>query len=72
MCTPITWPGGRTGILRPACASSLRLSQGDANQLYHAVHDKLYALPDETRVFVGHDYQPNLRRATDVDGTPRA
>jgi hypothetical protein len=25
------------------------------------VHDVLYALPDETRVFVGHDYQPNGR-----------
>ena len=25
------------------------------------MHDKLYALPDATRVFVGHDYQPNGR-----------
>ena len=25
------------------------------------VHGKLYALPDATRVFVGHDYQPKGR-----------
>jgi len=35
--------------------------KGDAAALYHSVHDRLYALPDETRVFVGHDYQPNAR-----------
>jgi glyoxylase-like metal-dependent hydrolase (beta-lactamase superfamily II) len=35
--------------------------QGSANDLYHSVHDKLYALPDTTRVFVGHDYQPGGR-----------
>lgn len=35
--------------------------RGDAAALYVSVHDKLYALPDETRVFVGHDYQPNGR-----------
>jgi len=35
--------------------------KGDANALYTSVHDVLYALPDETRVFVGHDYQPNGR-----------
>jgi glyoxylase-like metal-dependent hydrolase (beta-lactamase superfamily II) len=35
--------------------------RGDAAELYHSVHDILYALPPETRVFVGHDYQPNGR-----------
>lgn len=35
--------------------------RGDAEALYHSVHDKLYALPDETRVFIGHDYQPGGR-----------
>ena len=35
--------------------------KGDADDLYTSVHDVLYALPDETRVFVGHDYQPNGR-----------
>jgi len=34
---------------------------GSADDLYTSVHDKLYALPDETRVFVGHDYQPGGR-----------
>ncbi|MDC0746086.1 MBL fold metallo-hydrolase [Polyangium mundeleinium] len=35
--------------------------EGSADALYTSVHDKLYALPDETRVFVGHDYQPGGR-----------
>lgn len=34
---------------------------GDSGNLYHSVHEKLYALPDTTRVFVGHDYQPGGR-----------
>ena len=34
---------------------------GSADDLYASVHEKLYALPDETRVFVGHDYQPDGR-----------
>lgn len=35
--------------------------RGDAEALYHSVHDRLYALPPTTRVFVGHDYQPGGR-----------
>ena len=35
--------------------------KGSAEDLYASVHDKLYALPDDTRVFVGHDYQPGGR-----------
>lgn len=35
--------------------------RGSAEQLYDSVHGRLYALPDETRVFVGHDYQPGQR-----------
>jgi len=35
---------------------------GSARALYHSVHDVLYALPNATRVFVGHDYQPGGRR----------
>jgi glyoxylase-like metal-dependent hydrolase (beta-lactamase superfamily II) len=35
--------------------------KGSADALYTSVHDRLYALPDETRVFVGHDYQPGGR-----------
>lgn len=34
--------------------------KGSADDLYASVQ-KLYALPDETRVFVGHDYQPGGR-----------
>lgn len=34
---------------------------GSASDLYTSVHDKLYKLSDETRVFVGHDYLPNGR-----------
>jgi glyoxylase-like metal-dependent hydrolase (beta-lactamase superfamily II) len=35
--------------------------RGSAADLYRSVHDRLYALPDATRVFVGHDYQPGGR-----------
>lgn len=34
---------------------------GSAETLYRSVHEGLYALPDSTRVFVGHDYQPGGR-----------
>lgn len=34
---------------------------GSADALYTSVHDRLYALPDATRVFVGHDYEPHGR-----------
>lgn len=32
--------------------------RGSADDLYTSVHEKLYTLSDETRVFVGHDYRP--------------
>lgn len=35
--------------------------RGSAAELYESVQ-KLYKLPDATRVFVGHDYQPNGRK----------
>jgi glyoxylase-like metal-dependent hydrolase (beta-lactamase superfamily II) len=35
--------------------------QGDAHDLYRSISKCLYALPDNTRVFVGHDYQPGGR-----------
>jgi glyoxylase-like metal-dependent hydrolase (beta-lactamase superfamily II) len=35
--------------------------KGDAKALYNSVQNVLYKLPEETRVFVGHDYQPNGR-----------
>lgn len=34
---------------------------GSAAQMYSSIHERLYALPDQTRVFVGHDYQPGGR-----------
>ncbi|MHA6477254.1 MBL fold metallo-hydrolase [Stutzerimonas sp. KH-1] len=30
---------------------------GDAHTLYRSIHDKLFQLPDETRVFLCHDYK---------------
>jgi glyoxylase-like metal-dependent hydrolase (beta-lactamase superfamily II) len=34
---------------------------GSAQSLYHSIHERLYRLPENVRVFVGHDYQPNGR-----------
>lgn len=34
---------------------------GSAENLYDSVTQKLYSLPDETRVFTAHDYQPGGR-----------
>lgn len=48
---------------------------GSAADLYRSVHERLYAFPDETRVFVGHDYQPNdrpLRFETTIGASKRA
>ena len=35
--------------------------KGSAETLYDSVTEKLYTLPDETRVFTAHDYQPGGR-----------
>jgi glyoxylase-like metal-dependent hydrolase (beta-lactamase superfamily II) len=35
--------------------------KGSADALYTSIHERLYTLPDASRVFVGHDYQPNGR-----------
>lgn len=34
---------------------------GSAIELYHSVHDRLYELPENTKVYTGHDYLPNGR-----------
>ena len=34
---------------------------GSAKRLYKSIVENIYTLPDETRVFVGHDYQPGGR-----------
>ena len=49
--------------------------RGSAEELFTAIHEKLYALPDATRVFVGHDCQPNqrpLRFETTIGASKRA
>ncbi len=35
--------------------------KGSASDLYDSIQDRLYSLPDDTRVFPGHDYLPNGR-----------
>lgn len=34
---------------------------GSAVDLYHSVHNRLYELPESTKVYTGHDYLPNGR-----------
>lgn len=34
---------------------------GSAEALYNSIKNRIYTLPDETRVFTGHDYQPDGR-----------
>ncbi len=34
---------------------------GSAVELYHSVHGRLYELPEDTKVYTGHDYLPNGR-----------
>lgn len=34
--------------------------QGDAGRLYDSVHKQLYSLPDDTRIYPGHDYKGML------------
>jgi len=35
---------------------------GSSKDLYHSIHEKLYKLSDNMRIFVGHDYQPGGRK----------
>ncbi len=34
---------------------------GSADDIYRSITERIYTLPEETRVFVGHDYQPGGR-----------
>ncbi len=34
---------------------------GSAHDLYNSVTERIYTLPDDTRIFVGHDYMPGGR-----------
>jgi hydroxyacylglutathione hydrolase len=45
-----------------------RLFEGDAKMMYTALCEKLAALPDETRVYCGHEYtEGNLRFAVTIE-----
>jgi glyoxylase-like metal-dependent hydrolase (beta-lactamase superfamily II) len=35
--------------------------KGSAKDLYHSIHENIYSLPDTTKIYVGHDYQPQGR-----------
>lgn len=44
--------------------------KGSAYELYHSISKILFSLPDETKVFVGHDYSPGgreMRYHTTID-----
>jgi glyoxylase-like metal-dependent hydrolase (beta-lactamase superfamily II) len=34
---------------------------GSSVDLYRSVHDRIYELPENTKVYTGHDYMPNGR-----------
>ncbi|MBY0554737.1 MBL fold metallo-hydrolase [bacterium] len=34
---------------------------GSASDLYHSIHGRIYELPENTKVYTGHDYLPNGR-----------
>jgi hydroxyacylglutathione hydrolase len=45
-----------------------RLFEGSAEQMYASLHDKLGALPDDTRIYCGHEYTvKNLRFAQSIE-----
>lgn len=39
---------------------------GDAHALYHSITEKLFRLPDDTRVWPEHDYQGRAVSSIDV------
>lgn len=39
---------------------------GSAHDLYNSITQRLYTLPDETRLFMGHDYQPGGREVMNI------
>jgi hydroxyacylglutathione hydrolase len=50
-----------------------RLFEGTPEMMFRALHVKLGALPDDTRVYCGHEYtESNLRFAAHVDPENRA
>ncbi len=43
--------------------------KGDSGALYDSIQNRLYTLPDSTRVFVGHDYRANGTREARWEST---
>ena len=39
---------------------------GSAHDLYNSITQRIYTLPDETRLFMGHDYQPGGREVMNI------
>ncbi|MCK5396103.1 MAG: MBL fold metallo-hydrolase [Gammaproteobacteria bacterium] len=39
---------------------------GSAHDLYNSITQRIYTLPDETRIFMGHDYQPGGREVMNI------
>lgn len=39
---------------------------GSAHDLYNSITKRIYSLPDETRLFMGHDYQPGGREVMNM------
>ena len=39
---------------------------GSAHDLYNSITKRIYTLPDETRIFMGHDYQPGGREVMNI------
>jgi hydroxyacylglutathione hydrolase len=43
-------------------------NRGDADELFHTIETRIRTLPDDLRIFPGHDYsEPNLRFALDLE-----
>ena len=54
-------PVGDTLFMPDGGSARCDFPNGCARQLYCSVKDVVYNLPDNTRMFVGHDYAPNGR-----------
>ena len=39
---------------------------GSAHDLYNSITQRIYTLPDDTRIFMGHDYQPGGREVMNI------
>ncbi|MFT4704342.1 MAG: glyoxylase-like metal-dependent hydrolase (beta-lactamase superfamily II) [Bradymonadia bacterium] len=52
---------GDTVFMPDSGAGRCDFPGGSAADLYRSVHERLYVLPEDTRLFVAHDYQPGGR-----------